>query len=288
MKKFVTENVEGQKYNGGLPIVWDDLLYVQSALAESIANIAKSVANSNSAFIISGCTTRRWVGYQGGAGQYVDFRLTQGVLCLNGEICDFAGFENLNIPSGNVIWAAIDTQYSATEGIKVIEATQSAVPCYSIRRAVVQHAADYPVGVAGVNYFPLEKHATDERPAIDYLYEILQENLQKKSQQLTATALLNWNVTNVLIAQNGNVAHVCGVVTCGGGAGQSGTAIIQMPFSALTKNNKYYNFTATWEDNLGNKIQDVKMWVAGNKIYVDGIEITVGQQIAFGVTFIIA
>lgn len=284
MKKFVTENVQGEKYNGGLPIVWDDLLYVQSALAEAIANIAKSVANSSIAFIVSGCTTRRWVGYQGG----FDFRLTQGILCLNGEVCDFAGLENISVPSGDVVWIAIDTQYNATEGIKIIEATQNAVPCYSIRRAVVQHASEYPVGVAGVNYFPLVKHTTEERPAIDYLYEILQENLQKKSQLLNATALLNWNAINVVIAQNGNVAHVCGVVKCGGGAGQSGTAIMQMPFSALTRINKNYNFTATWEDDLGNKIQDVKMWVAGNKIYVDGIEITVGQQIAFGVTFIIA
>ena len=280
MKKLTTN------FDGGLRFNWDDVQWLQTGISESMANIVKSLANQTDVFILSGCTTRTWVGYGGEGGNFKNIQLSSGIIVIKGILYPFAGYTNTAIPDAHFIWFAIDTQYDPT-GVKTDKYYQEEHQCYAEDYVTINTGVAYPEGVSGVDYFPITKHATYYRPAIDYLYEILQENLQKKTVQYAVTPQNDWNTTNVRCNVCGNVLTLRGHIVASA-VPEEDTAIIELPFFLADSGSMYYNFVSKWSNVDGTIKGHADLYIRGNKVYIErNTPIGNGVLVYLGATIVI-
>lgn len=281
MKKFVTSDVSNNVFVGGLPIVWDDLLYVQNAINTAMSQVNKAIGNNESVYIISGCTTRRWVGYI----NTEDFEISAGVLSINGEPMIFNGFE-ANIYPSTKAWFTVSRDNIG--GSKVIKATNDVVQCYTENRLIFNHGVEYPAGVAGVDYFPITKNINTNSPAVYTMYEILQENLQKKTAVVTGIVPIGSGVqTQALqLVTNGNVCQLNGVIRFtvhdGLSAGFELCTVPKYPHTTLG----YYFRPIGYILGVGeNKYVPLKF--IGNKLVLaDSLDVAEGTEISIGISYI--
>lgn len=280
MKKLETN------HNGGLRLNWDDIRWSQNGIIDSLNSAVKAIANQTQVFIMSGCDTRRWVGYGNQNGSFIDFELSSGVICINGELFNFPGFvaPGYNIPSTCKFWFVIDIAYDPI-GVKTDKYYQQEHQCYADRYVRIELGDSYPTGVSGIDYYPIVKHTIDNKPNLMYLYEILEENLQKKTIQNFVTPLNNWLTQNLKFTQNGKLGSLSGHVIQGAGDEQTGTYICQ--FSGSGNVNTYNYFTVRRYSSANVYKGECLMYVLGNKLYIENVsDASQGDIYMIGITFI--
>lgn len=283
MKKFVTADILNAPYLGGLPLVWDDLLFVQNSINTAISQISKSIGAETIMYILAGCTTRKWVGYI----NTLDFELSEGVIVINGEPIRFNGFD-ANIYPSTHIWFTISRDDIG--GQKVIEANNDVVNCYTENRLVLNHGTAYPAGTVNVDYYPIEQKYNESRPAIDYLYEIISSNIKYVTKNVTITPFNDFNTTNLIVKSCANSVNIRGTVITNDVIDED---IIMCELSEVvvsgTGGGRAHYFFANYknEDNSINGIANCYM--SGNKLFIGrNTNIGPGYAIQIGTSFLIS
>lgn len=265
MKKLETN------HKGGLRLNWDDLRYMENSFFETTQTIVKAIGNNELKYIVFGCTNKRWrdwgyVAPDGTSTAGIDFVLSEGVIAINGNMYRFAGFAKTDIPGSSKIWFAIDT-IAHPDGVKTDKTYQNEHQTYIEYYVKIEYGADYPVGTDGEDYFSLQKDAVENEPDIHTMYEILQENLQKKTQELSVEGLNGCNTTHTKVSVCGNIMNVTGHVIIDSTPAVKDMGIAELPH--LLPGTSRHNFICRYLNSTGTHSGYVPCYIYGNTIYVE-------------------
>ncbi len=282
MKKFTTKDLNGQKYNGGLPFNWNDLEFIQNGINESFAQLVKSLCDGVNIAIVSGCEDTYLVFYISS-----QIRISAGLIAYNGEICTFSGIDY----SGefNKAWFVISQQYDS-EGAKTVQSTQQTVQCYAVRSVVVEVGDEYPEGVEGVDYIPIVNDDSGSSSAMK-LKSITQHIADNSKPKVIFHAKENasgWNDNELFVCSRGAVVQIYGYMKATVLDATDNTLMFKInSVKPYADSRRKQRFTVEVRDENDDFVKFGSAYLAGSSCYLDGVDVSEGTRIYISQTFLI-
>ncbi len=213
MKNLVTQDIQGNPFNGGMRFDWDDLTFVQGALKEALQNVNKAIGNQTPLYVISGCT-HQYLYQSGGSGSSgLSLEISEGIVSVNGEPMGLDAFSNhFSAPAPSYVGIPPRFWFEIFGGTKTTLQTSETFQIYTENKLRINWGDVYPEGIENVDYFPIPKtNTTNGVRIINTMYQILQNNLQKPTEQASVVSLFGGG--NVYFRKSGNVVSVCANLT---------------------------------------------------------------------------
>ena len=162
MKNLVTQDIQGNPFNGGMRFDWDDLQFVQGALKEALLNVNKAIGNQTPLYVISGCTHQYLYQSGGSGGMGLLLEISEGIVSVNGEPMGLDAFSNhFSAPAPSYVgipprfWFQISRKNIG--GTKTTLQTSETFQIYTENKLRINWGDVYPEGVENVDYFPIPK-----------------------------------------------------------------------------------------------------------------------------------